>query len=88
MDDAFAARAAPNMSDGSFNPRLSLQQSTDFEAQREAAGLQRRLERGLVSERGSFHRLHDMLVGVCVRQQRRVEPQGGGQTAGVACTSA
>jgi len=49
VDQVFAAKAAGNMPDGSFNPGLSLQQSTDYEAAREAADLDRRLERGLVS---------------------------------------
>lgn len=51
VDQKFAARATPNMPDGrSFNPGLSLQQSTDYEAVVEAADLERRLERGLVSD--------------------------------------
>jgi hypothetical protein len=49
VDQVFAAKAAPNMPDGSFNPVLSLQQAADFEAAGEAADLDRRLERGLVS---------------------------------------
>jgi hypothetical protein len=49
VDQVFAAKAEANMADGSFNPVLSLQQATDYEAAREAADLERRLERGLVS---------------------------------------
>jgi hypothetical protein len=49
VDGVFAARAAPNMRDGTFNPGLSLQQAADFEAARDASDLERRLERGLVS---------------------------------------
>jgi hypothetical protein len=49
VDEVFAARAQPNMPDGSFNPALSLQQAAEYEAAREAADLERRLERGLVS---------------------------------------
>jgi hypothetical protein len=48
VDQVFAAKAEPNMADGSFNPVLSLQQATHYEATREAADLDRRLERGLV----------------------------------------
>lgn len=50
VDQVFAAKAQPNMPDGSFNPGLSLQQAADFEAARELADLDRRLERGLVRD--------------------------------------
>lgn len=49
VDEVFAARAQPNMPDGSFNRGLSLQQAAEYEAAREAADLERRMERGLVS---------------------------------------
>jgi hypothetical protein len=48
VDQVFAAKAQPNMAGGSFNPALSLQQAAQYEAAREAADLDRRLERGLV----------------------------------------
>lgn len=50
VHDVFAGKAEANMQDGSFNPGLSLQQSADYEAVREVADLERRLERGMVSE--------------------------------------
>lgn len=55
VDQVFAAKAEPNMADGSFNPALSLQQATDYEAATEAADLDRRLERGLVSAMLAIH---------------------------------
>lgn len=48
VDQVFAAKAQPNMAGGSFNFALSLQQAAQYEAAREAADLDRRLERGLV----------------------------------------
>lgn len=63
VDQVFAAKAAPNMPDGSFKPVLSLQQAADFEAAGEAANLDRRLERGLVS----VHHVSYMLSMMHVR---------------------
>uniref|UniRef100_A0A383V9A3 Uncharacterized protein n=1 Tax=Tetradesmus obliquus TaxID=3088 RepID=A0A383V9A3_TETOB len=48
VDDWYAARADANMPDGSFNPSLTLQQSAEYEAVRQAAGLEGRISRGLM----------------------------------------
>jgi hypothetical protein len=48
VDDWYASRADANMPDGSFNPSLTLQQSAEYEAARQAAELEGRISRGLV----------------------------------------
>ncbi|WIA18124.1 hypothetical protein OEZ85_009602 [Tetradesmus obliquus] len=48
VDDWYAARADANMPDGSFNPILTLQQSAEYEAVQQAAGLEGRISRGLM----------------------------------------
>jgi hypothetical protein len=54
VDDWYASHADANMPDGSFNPSLTLQQSADYEAVRQAAGLEGRINRGLVGVKSAM----------------------------------
>lgn len=65
VDEWFAGHAEPNMPDGSFNAALTLQQSTEYEAERQAAELEGRISRGLVGATGSAVCWHRRIRHTC-----------------------
>eukprot|EP00879_Flechtneria_rotunda_P010431 GHRR01010907.1.p1 GENE.GHRR01010907.1~~GHRR01010907.1.p1 ORF type:complete len:359 (+),score=175.27 GHRR01010907.1:313-1389(+) len=71
VDDAYAARAEPNMPDGTFNPGLSLQQAAGFTNTRAAGELEKRVDKSLML---ALHAGQPFNTSAKLASQPRLEP--------------